>query len=446
MYIYIIEDDHWYSKVLEHYLSLNPDYRVKTFDTGKKILNELKNKPDVICMDYTLPDIKGDKLLIEIKKRCPETPVIVISGQEEISIAVNLLKLGAHDYLVKNEYTKEILWKSIHNINQTKKLKDEIIDLKGKIAQNYNFEKIVGKSDAIKKTFPLLEKAIKTNINISLQGATGTGKEVYAQTIHYNSARKNGPFIAINMAAIPDDLIESELFGHEKGSFTGAFIQKKGKFLEANGGTLFLDEISELNEAVQAKLLRALQEREITPIGGNKPIGIDIRLISASSEKLIDLVNKGKFREDLFYRIVGLPIELPKLIERDNDVIILSNYFIEKYCQENKIELKKLDFEAIKKLKSHNFPGNVRELKSTIELACVLSNNSLITKDDIQYYQPTKNKINLDENKSLDEVTAEIIQSSILKNKNNVSLAAKKLQISRTKIYAYIKKYNISIS
>ncbi len=446
MYIYIIEDDHWYSKVLEHYLSLNPDYRVKTFDTGKKILNELKNKPDVICMDYTLPDIKGDKLLIEIKKRCPETPVIVISGQEEISIAVNLLKLGAHDYLVKNEYTKEILWKSIHNINQTKKLKDEIIDLKGKIAQNYNFEKIVGKSDAIKKTFPLLEKAIKTNINVSLQGATGTGKEVYAQTIHYNSARKNGPFVAINMAAIPDELVESELFGHEKGSFTGAFLQKKGKFLEASGGTLFLDEISELNEAVQAKLLRALQEREITPIGGNKPIGIDIRLISASSEKLIDLVNKGKFREDLFYRIVGLPIELPKLIERDNDVIILSNYFIEKYCQENNIELKKLDFEAIKKLKSHNFPGNVRELKSTIELACVLSNNSLITKDDIQYYQPTKNKINLDENKSLDEVTAEIIQSSILKNKNNVSLAAKKLQISRTKIYAYIKKYNISIN
>lgn len=446
MYIYIIEDDRWYSKVMEHYLSLNPDYRVKTFDTGKKILNELKNKPDVICMDYTLPDIKGDKLLIEIKKRCPETPVIVISGQEEISIAVNLLKLGAHDYLVKNEYTKEILWKSIHNINQTKKLKDEIIDLKGKIAQNYNFEKIVGKSDAIKKTFPLLEKAIKTNINVSLQGDTGTGKEVYAQTIHYNSARKNGPFVAINMAAIPDELVESELFGHEKGSFTGAFLQKKGKFLEASGGTLFLDEISELNEAVQAKLLRALQEREITPIGGNKPIGIDIRLISASSEKLIDLVNKGKFREDLFYRIVGLPIELPKLIERDNDVIILSNYFIEKYCQENNIELKKLDFEAIKKLKSHNFPGNVRELKSTIELACVLSNNSLITKDDIQYYQPTKNKINLDENKSLDEVTAEIIQSSILKNKNNVSLAAKKLQISRTKIYAYIKKYNISIN
>ncbi len=446
MNIYIIEDDHWYSKVMEHYLSLNPEYRVKTFNTGKNILNELKNKPDVICMDYTLPDIKGEKLLIEIKKRCPEIPVIVISGQEEISIAVNLLKLGAHDYLVKNEYTKEVLWKSIHNINQTKQLKDEIIDLKGKIAQNYNFEKIVGKSDAIKKTFPLLEKAIKTNINISLQGATGTGKEVYAQTIHYNSARKNGPFIAINMAAIPDDLIESELFGHEKGSFTGAFLQKKGKFLEASGGTLFLDEISELNEAVQAKLLRALQEREITPVGGNKPIKIDIRLISASSEKLIDLVNNGKFREDLFYRIVGLPIELPKLIERENDLIILSNYFIDQYCKENKVEVKKLNFEAIKKLKNHNFPGNVRELKSTIELACVLSNNNIITKEDIQYYQPTKNKINLDENKSLDEITAEIIQRTIIKNKNNVSLAALKLKISRTKIYAYIKKYNISIN
>lgn len=446
MNIYIIEDDHWYSKVMEHYLSLNPEYRVKTFNTGKNILNELKNKPDVICMDYTLPDIKGEKLLIEIKKRCPEIPVIVISGQEEISIAVNLLKLGAHDYLVKNEYTKEVLWKSIHNINQTKQLKDEIIDLKGKIAQNYNFEKIVGKSDAIKKTFPLLEKAIKTNINVSLQGATGTGKEVYAQTIHYNSARKNGPFIAINMAAIPDELIESELFGHEKGSFTGAFLQKKGRFLEANGGTLFLDEISELNEAVQAKLLRALQEREITPVGGNKPIKIDIRLISASSEKLIDLVNNGKFREDLFYRIVGLPIELPKLIERENDLIILSNYFIDQYCKENKVEVKKLNFEAIKKLKNHNFPGNVRELKSTIELACVLSNNNIITKEDIQYYQPTKNKINLDENKSLDEITAEIIQRTIIKNKNNVSLAALKLKISRTKIYAYIKKYNISIN
>lgn len=446
MKIYIVEDDLWYAKVLNHYLSSNPDYQIKIFNKAKSLLSELRNKPDVILMDYSLPDINGDKLLIEIKTKYPEIPVIVISAQENISVAVNLLKLGAQDYVVKNDYTKEILWKSILNINQTLKLKDEIFDLKNQIANNFNFDKIVGNSPALKRTFPLLEKAIQSTINVSLQGATGTGKEIYAQTIHFNGSRKNQPFVAINMAAIPDDLIESELFGHEKGSFTGAFINKKGKFLEANKGTLFLDEISELNENLQAKLLRAIQEREVIPVGGNKATPIDIRLITASSKKLIDLVHQGKFREDLFYRIAGLPIELPKLIDRDNDVIILSNYFIEEYCKSNKLKLKKIDSEAVKKLKLHSFPGNVRELKSVIELACVLSSGDIIKPDDIQFYQKTESNTIPNFNKGLDEITAEIIKNSLLQNKYNISLAAKQLKISRTKIYAYIKKYNLTLS
>ena len=268
---------------------MNPDYDIEVFNTGKEAISNLHKKPDLICMDFGLPDMIGVKLLKEIQIRNQNVPVIVISAQEEISVAVDLLKAGAKDYIVKGEHTKEQLWKSIIHIRENIHLKQEVEELKEQLGQKYSFENtIIGQSDAVKKTFNLLNKAVNSNINVSITGETGTGKEVYAKAIHFNGDRKKKPFVAVNMGAIPKELAESELFGHEKGAFTGALGVKIGKFEEAQGGTLFLDEIGELDLALQSKLLRVIQEREVVRVGGNKPIKVDIRLITATHKNLTE--------------------------------------------------------------------------------------------------------------------------------------------------------------
>lgn len=245
--IFIVEDDPWYGQILKHHLGLNPEYEVDLFETGKDLLHHLYAKPDLVCMDFGLPDISGDKLLKEILSRNKMLPVIVISAQEEISVAVELLKAGAKDYIIKDDHAREQLWKAILQIRENIHLRQEVESLKEQLGQKFSFENtIIGQSDAVKKTFNLLQKAINTNINVSLTGETGTGKEVYAKAIHFNSERKKKAFVAVNMGAIPSELTESELFGHEKGAFTGATGTKIGKFEEAQGGTLFLDEIGEL--------------------------------------------------------------------------------------------------------------------------------------------------------------------------------------------------------
>ena len=262
--IFIVEDDPWYGQVLKHHLGLNPDYELELFTNSKDLLNNLYKSPDLICMDFGLPDISGDKLLKELKSRNKNIPIVVISGQEEINVAVNLLKAGARDYIIKDEHTKEQLWKSIIHIRENLSLKQEVEELKEQLGQKFSFENtIIGQSEALLRTFTLLQKAVKSNINVSLTGETGTGKEVYAKAIHFNSDRKKKPFVAVNMGAIPTELVESELFGHEKGAFTGAVGARIGKFEEAQGGTLFLDEIGELDLGLQSKLLRVVQEREI---------------------------------------------------------------------------------------------------------------------------------------------------------------------------------------
>ena len=353
--IFIVEDDPWYGQVLKHHLGLNPDYELELFTNSKDLLNNLYKSPDLICMDFGLPDISGDKLLKELKSRNKNIPIVVISGQEEINVAVNLLKAGARDYIIKDEHTKEQLWKSIIHIRENLSLKQEVEELKEQLGQKFSFENtIIGQSEALLRTFTLLQKAVKSNINVSLTGETGTGKEVYAKAIHFNSDRKKKPFVAVNMGAIPTELVESELFGHEKGAFTGAVGARIGKFEEAQGGTLFLDEIGELDLGLQSKLLRVVQEREIIRVGGNKPIPVDIRLITATHKDLADEVKSGRFREDLFFRIVGLPIELPPLRERGNDVIILAKYFIEEYAKNNKTKALSLHETAKTKLQKYN--------------------------------------------------------------------------------------------
>ncbi len=444
--IFVVEDDPWYGQILKHHLEMNPDYEIELYTSGKDLLNQMYKKPDLICMDFGLPDITGDKLLKEIKARNKQIPVIVISAQEEIAVAVELLKAGARDYIIKDDHTKEQLWKSIIHIRENLNLRQEVEELKEQLGQKYSFENtIIGQSDAIKKTFNLLQKAVNTNINVSLTGETGTGKEVYAKAIHFNSDRSKKPFIAVNMGAIPKELVESELFGHEKGAFTGAIAMKLGKFEESNGGTLFLDEIGELDLSIQSKLLRVIQEREVVRVGGTKSIKIDIRLITATHKNMAEEVRGGRFREDLFFRIVGLPIELPALRDRDHDVIILAKYFIEEYAKVNKTKSLGLGETAKTKLRKYTWPGNVRELKAVIDLACVMTDDQEIKAEDLSFYQVGDAKPYSSSEKTLKEFEIEIIETYLKKYDENVVFVAEKLDIGKSKIYNMIKSGEIKI-
>jgi len=445
--IFIVEDDPWYGQLLKYHLTLNPEYEVTLFENGKECLNNLYKKPDVISVDFNLPDISGEELLNKIKLQNNQIPVIVISGQEEITIAVDLLKKGAYDYIIKDDNTKDVLWRSIIKIRENSNLKVEVEELKEQLESKFDFEKsIIGQSPAIKKSFALIEKAIKSNINVSITGETGTGKELVAKAIHYNCERKRKPFVAINMAAIPNELIESELFGHEKGAFTGALVRKIGKFEEANGGTVFLDEIAELDISLQSKILRVLQEREVIRVGGNEAIKFDARLIIATHKNLADEVKKGLFREDLYYRIVGLPIELPPLRDRGNDILLLAKFFCDGYIKDNKIKSIILTENAKNKLLRYNYPGNVRELKSMIDLACVMSDGKEIQAEDINYTSVRTDEIFTAIEKTLKEYNIDIINFFMNKYNNNVIGVSHKLGISKSTIYNMIKAGEINLN
>lgn len=440
--IFIVEDDPWYGELLKYHLSLNPDYEVNVYQTAKACLDNLHHKPDIVCIDFGLPDMKGNVLLSKLIAYNQSLPVIVISGQDQISIVLELLKMGAYDYIIKDDNAKDLLWNSILRIRENVKLKKEVEELKEQLEQRFSFEKtIIGQSPAIRKTFSVIEKAATSNINVSITGETGTGKEVVAKAIHFNSERRKKPFITVNMAAIPKELMESELFGHEKGSFTGAATRRIGKFEEAFGGTIFLDEVAELDMSMQAKLLRVLQEREVIRVGGNEVVKLDIRLITATHKDLATQVKDNLFREDLFYRIIGLPIELPPLRERGDDVLVLAKHFIDEFSRSNKSKPLLLSPAAQNKLMKYNYPGNVRELKSVLELACVMSQGKEITDQDINFTTLKGTQEFTAIEKTMHEYNWDIIQFYLRKYNNNVVLVADKLDIGKSTIYNLIKRY-----
>lgn len=445
--IFIVEDDPWYAEILGYHLSLNPDHEIYRYTTAKDCLANLSKKPALISIDYSLPDMNGVDLLKKIKEYNSSIPVVVISGQEDVSTAVDLLKKGASDYFIKDENTKELLWNSVNRIKEHQSLVKEVEELKEELGQKYDFTKAIkGNSPSILKIFGLLEKASRTNINVSVTGETGTGKEVIAKAIHYNSERKKKPFVAVNMAAIPRELIESELFGHEKGSFTGAATRKIGKFEEANKGTLFLDEIAELDLSLQSKILRVLQERELVRVGGSEKVSLDVRLIVATHKNLLDEVKKGTFREDLFYRIMGLPIELPPLRDRGNDILLLAKHFLDEFCKSNKLGNIGIAPDAKEKLMKYKYPGNVRELKAVIDLSAVMCDGQQINADDIYFAVASTNEIGVSEEKTMKEYTADIISHFLKKYDNNVIKVADKLDIGKSTIYKMIQSKEITLN
>ncbi len=452
--IFIVEDDPWYGEILAYHLSLNPDHEIFRYTTGKDCLANLAKKPGLISIDYSLPDTNGTVLLKKLKQLNPDIPVIVISGQDDITTAVDLLKIGASDYFIKDDNTKELLWNAVKRIKEhqslkkeVNELKDELGELKEELGQKYDFNKAIkGNSPSILKIFSLLEKASRTNINVSITGETGTGKEVVAKAIHYNSERKKKPFIAVNMAAIPRELIESELFGHEKGAFTGALNRKSGKFEEANKGTIFLDEIAELDMSLQSKILRVLQERELVRVGGNEKVTLDVRVIVATHKNLLEEVKKGNFREDLFYRIMGLPVDLPPLRERGNDILLLSKFFLDEFCKSNKLSGISIAPEAQEKLMKYNYPGNVRELKAIIDLSAVMCDGNQIKNDDIYFASTSSDEISVSQEKTMKEYMSDIIKHFLKKYDNNVVHVADKLDIGKSTIYKMIQNKEIVLN
>lgn len=439
--IFVVEDEPMYRRMVKYTMELNPDHEVHVFENAQDCLKNLHLNPKIITMDYSLPDMDGDQLLEEIRKYDANIRVLILSGQKDISTAIDLLKKGASDYLTKDNETQERLLNSIQLLKENSSLMEEISTLKKELTVKYKFENsVLGNSAPMIEIFSLMERAVENEITISITGETGTGKEVVAKSIHYNSARRQGQFVAVNMSAIPKDLLESELFGHEKGAFTGAVSRKLGKFEIADGGTLFLDEIGDLDLALQAKLLRAIQEREITRVGNTKPVKFDCRIIVATHKDLSEEVRKGNFREDLYYRILGLPIELPALRERGNDILVLADHFLELF---KKINPKRKDLylseEAKKKLMDYQFPGNVRELKSVVELAAVLSRENEIKASSIQFRSHQRAFDLMEGEMSIREYTSRIV-FHYLKKYKNVMTVARKLDMGKSTIYKMIKE------
>lgn len=442
--VFIVEDDVFYGEMLKRHIALNPDNEVFVFKTGAECLKNLYKEPNLISLDYSLPDMSGLKIMQEIKRYHPDIPIVIVSGQEDISTAVELLREGAYDYFVKDEDVKDRIWNVINKIHENISLKTEIRYLKEEIGKKYEFQNAIkGNSPAIKQVFELIEKSIKSNISVSIYGETGTGKELVAKAIHYNSSRAKNTFVPVNVAAIPNELIESELFGHEKGSFTGAITRKIGKFEMAHGGTLFLDEIGEMDVNMQSKILRVLQERELNRIGGNSTIKIDVRLIVATNRNLAEEVKKGNFREDLYYRLLGLPIFLPPLRQRGNDILLLAKYFVDEFCKENKLPKMTVSESAQKKLMGYSFPGNIRELRAVMELAAVLTDTNQIEASHISFTSTDAIGDFLMKEDTLEGYTNKIIRYYLDKNNNNVILVAKKLNIGKSTIYRLLKENKI---
>ena len=437
--IYIVDDDPWYSEVLGYYLLQNPDYEVNKFSSSREFLAQLSRKPDLVTLDYTLNDGNGIDVLKKIKQFDPDLPVIIISSQEDIATAISLIRNGAYDYLVKDNNTNDLLLNSVRRLREHLSLKREVDQLKDELVDSFELKKTIrGNCAAMQPIFNLIRKAAGTNINVSICGETGTGKEVVAKAIHFNSDRRKKPFVAINMAAIPKELMESELFGYEKGAFTGANTRKIGKFEEANKGTIFLDEIGELDLALQSKLLRVIQEREVVRLGGQEVVPLDVRIIVATHKNLESEVSAGNFREDFYYRIIGLPIVLPPLRERGEDILLLAKYFLDAFCQQNKIKGLKLGVSCQEKLMSYHFPGNIRELKSVIELAAVMCNGTEIEAGDIAFRGVTLQKRLTSVEKPLKLYINDIVKFYLEKYDKNIPRVADVLQMGKSTIYKMI--------
>ena len=379
--ILVVDDDSLMKEFLSETLTRS-DFSVETASTGDEALEKIKEKEfDVILSDIRMPQMGGMELLKAAKEFCPAAKVMLMTAYGTIENAVEAMKLGAFDYITK-PFSADDIEVKVNRALEYKRLERENRLLRQEIEKKYGFENIVGKSPQMKKVLDLVEGVADSKSYVLITGETGTGKELVAKAIHYSSPRKDRPFVKVNCAALPEGLMESELFGHEKGAFTGAIRKSHGRFELADGGTLLLDEISEIPSSLQAKLLRVLQEGEFERVGSGLPIKVDVRIISTTNRNLTELINRGKFREDLYYRLNVIPINIAPLRERREDIIPLMEFFLQKYSQENNKIIKGISTEVFKSFMEYPWPGNVRELENFIEGAVVMAKGEVLSIED----------------------------------------------------------------
>lgn len=448
--ILVVDDDQNLATALRVLLTHNGNtVDVAHAATAAKALVE-KRIFDLVITDMRVSDESGFDIIRTVKSLNPETEVIMITGFGSIGTAVEAIRSGALDYITKPFEDAELLM-VVEKALSHKRMKSELKHLRMAFAENYSFDNIIGNSTSIRKIIDVVKQIAPQDINVLIWGESGTGKELFAKAIHNNSSRREGKFVAINCSAMPDLLLESELFGHVKGAFTSATANKKGLFEEATGGTVFLDEVGDTSPALQAKLLRVLQEEEIRPVGSNQTCKTNVRVIAATNRSLESLVSQGKFREDLYYRLNVISINLPGLSQRREDIMPLANHFLQKYCSHFNKPIKRLTESACDKLIRHEWPGNVRELENTVKRAVALSNSDVIDVDSLFLMKPmpkteatTIEKQDAANNVSLTEMQREHILRSLKENRWNYSVTASKLGIGRTTLWRKVKKYSIA--
>lgn len=443
--VLIVDDDNMTLQTLS--MALEDDYDTLTATNGLNALNVLAREDiDVILSDLDMPGLNGIELLARINEMEHPVPVIVITGQGTIETAVEAMKLGACDYVTK-PVNLDRLALLIEKTMENKRLKEENILLKQRILEHGPELNIIGHSDALKKCQELALQVAATKATVLIEGESGTGKELITNIIHYNSPVAHGPLIKINCSAFSEGVLESELFGHEKGAFTGAVATKKGRFELANGGTLFLDEVGEMPLSIQVKLLRFLQEKTFERVGGTKTMKVDVRIISATNKNLGELVREEKFRDDLFYRLRVVKIEIPPLRERKEDLDDLVPGFIAKYSQLHGKPIARIDDDALDLLRRYDWPGNVRELMNCIESAVVMAPGDIITVDDIPEYLSYKSPGRETDGTEglLDELERKAIIDTLNSTRGEKVKAAKILGIGLRTLYRKIEKYELDL-
>jgi len=432
--IAIVEDDINMRKSLEIAMSSYNEYEIKSFKNAKDALKALDDSFDLIITDINMPGMDGIEFIKELNGKYE---VIIMTGNATLQRAIESIHLGVKDFLLK-PFEIDTLIKAIERENkfQTTQKKLSATNTK-KAPQNEGF---LGTSEALEKTLFIAKKAAATDASVLLLGESGVGKEVFAKFIHNTSPRAKKPFVAINMAAIPENLIESELFGFVKGAFTDATSDKAGQFELANGGTIFLDEIAEMPYHLQAKLLRVLQERELRRLGSDKTIKIDVRIISATNANLEEKIKNGEFREDLYYRLSTIPLHIPPLRERKEEILLIADTILEQNCQKYGFEKKSFSEEAKEALLAYDWPGNIRELISVVERSVILSDSDTITSEDL--FLESRG---LKKNNTIQEMEKNLIQEVLEQNSFNIEQSAKMLGMSKTNLTKKIKQYNIGV-
>lgn len=444
--ILLIDDDPSLRRVIEYSL-VESGYSVHPAASGEEGLALFqKGTCDAVVTDITMPGMSGLEVLVKVRQADPNVPVIVITAYGTIESAVSAMKQGAFDYITK-PFNRDELRITLERALKMRRLEKENVRLRAEVIDRYRFDAIVGGSEKIREVIALAGRVAPSDATVLVTGESGTGKELLARGIHYSSGRAEGPFIAVNCAAIPESLIESELFGHVKGAFTGAVRDREGKFEQADGGTLFLDEIGDLRVDLQAKILRALQERTVDRVGGVKQVDLDVRVIAATNKDLEREVREGNFREDLFYRLSVVALQMPPLRDRKDDIPILAEHFLRKFSRGPAVRIAP---DALALLTAYGWPGNVRELENVMERASILKRGDMITRDDLPEKLSRKATgasevlLNLPEGGlSLEELEKDLIIKALEKHKGNQTRAAEYLRITRPTLIYRMEKYGL---